>query len=620
MAGVAFRGLLVAAAALALAAPAHAERFSVLANDAVRVGVDLDQGGKITWLSRAHGEGADNLLLQSVQSYYSGPYVDGAPAWHAVNDLATTVASSNDGRTIYTRAVGSVCECAFEQWVALARGSAIVVRNRLTSFRSDANDYEASRQELPALYTLPPLHRALTYDGAIPYRGAQLREITPADGGVFFSASGPSFAASEHWAALVDDDGFGIGLFTPDRVRFNAIAGGAGSWPGGYLTAPLLEQLDANVVYEYSYTLVVGSVEEIRAYAVAHRPDPRPRLLFRRDRQHVVEANATDLGFPIEGALRVRVDRADPQLVRQGLRFDARNVPRLYVRGAWHTRQHVADLFWAPTPNDYAFSDLRHRPFVVVPDGRFHSYRVDLAASPSYRGLIGGLRLDPVADAEPGGLVDVTCISWKPCPIDRRAERALLTSASVPFIEPFDRETLNDALWFPPYRNPGTTVGVVDGELEVGVAGDATLDPRSGLGAGVTTRCTLTGDFDVSVDYRLLEWPEANGVNVNLSLDGGSSVFRSNTFGESVGAWFPPFGGTEAYAAPAGTLRLARSRGVVTASYRRDGAWVLLRSALLGNGPQRVTLSIWVDGARFARESVRVAFDNLRVTRGRWSC
>jgi len=619
MAAMALRGLLVGAAALALAAPAQAERLSVLDNGAVRVAVDLDQGGKITWLSRASGENAGNLLLQSVQSYYGGPYVDGLATWHAVNDAAATVQSSNDGRTIYTRAVGETCECAFEQWVTLPGGPAVSVRNRLTNFRSDANTYEATWQELPALYTLPALHHVFTYDGPAPYRGGPLREFPPEDASSF-SPSGVSFAASEHWAALVDDDGFGIGLVTPDRVRFNAV-GRIGGWPAGYLSAPLRERLDANVVYEYPYTLVVGSVEQIRAYARAHRPDGRPRLLFRRDRQHVFEENATDLGFPISGALRVRVDRADPQVVRMSLRFDARSVPRLYIRGAWHTRQRLAELFWGPETNaSYPFSALRRRPFVVVPDGRFHTYRLDLRQSPSYRGVIGALRLDPVAGAEPGGLVDITCISWKPCPVDRRAERALLASANVPLLETFDAPALNEALWLPTYRNPGTTVDVADGSLQLGVAADALLDPRSGLGAGATTRCTLNGDFDVSVDYRLLDWPEANGVNVNLSLDGGFSVFRSNSFGESVGAWFPPFGGSGADTALAGSLRLAREQGVLTASYRRDGEWVGLRSALVGNGPQHVSLSIWVDGARFAHRDVRVAFDNLRFARGRLSC
>ncbi len=77
-----FRGLLIAGALLAFAAPAHAA-VSVLDNGTIRVGVDL-QHGDLTWLSRSRGEYADNLLLESEQSYYGGPYFpDGSPECQA---------------------------------------------------------------------------------------------------------------------------------------------------------------------------------------------------------------------------------------------------------------------------------------------------------------------------------------------------------------------------------------------------------------------------------------------------------------------------------------------------------------------------------------------------------
>jgi hypothetical protein len=53
MAVRALRGLVVLVAALGFTAPAHA--LSVLDNGRVRVGVDLERGGKIAWLSEAQG-------------------------------------------------------------------------------------------------------------------------------------------------------------------------------------------------------------------------------------------------------------------------------------------------------------------------------------------------------------------------------------------------------------------------------------------------------------------------------------------------------------------------------------------------------------------------------------
>ena len=63
------------------------------------------------------------------------------------------------------------------------------------------------------------------------------------------------------------------------------------------------------VAYLDAYDLVVGSLRQIRAYAYAHRPDPRPVYRFAANRQHWWEWNATDTGMPMAGALRVRVRR-----------------------------------------------------------------------------------------------------------------------------------------------------------------------------------------------------------------------------------------------------------------------------------------------------------------------
>ena len=64
---------------------------------------------------------------------------------------------------------------------------------------------------------------------AVPRGG--LREYTSADGGPFFVRPGPAFAATEHWAALVDDSGFGVGLVNRDVTGFAGIAGPAGRRP-----------------------------------------------------------------------------------------------------------------------------------------------------------------------------------------------------------------------------------------------------------------------------------------------------------------------------------------------------------------------------------------------------
>jgi hypothetical protein len=68
-------------------APARAERMAYLDNGSIRIGVDLDIGGTITFLARSNG--GENLInshdlgRQVQQSYYAGPKPFGQahPGW-----------------------------------------------------------------------------------------------------------------------------------------------------------------------------------------------------------------------------------------------------------------------------------------------------------------------------------------------------------------------------------------------------------------------------------------------------------------------------------------------------------------------------------------------------------
>jgi hypothetical protein len=618
MSAGALRGLvvLVAVAALGFAAPAHAA-ISVLDNGTIRVAVDLDHGGKMTWLSRSQGDHADNLLFESEQSYY------GADGWHAYQDPATVVDNTNDGRTLYVRSFDAACECTMDTWITL-HGSAAVVRNRLTSFRSDAKVDPTGNAELPALYTSGSLYRTVTYDGATPFRHGPVDDLTQSALGTFFEPDALNVRAPEHWVALLGDDAFGVGLVEPSVSDFVLLSNGFGAPDGnlgGYAAGTRSEVWDSNVVYDYTYTLVVGTLSQIRAYAYKHRPDPRPSYLFAHDRQHFIEQNATDAGFPIAGALRVQLDQDDPQLIGPDQQWPAKRVPQLYVRGAWHASQSLAELFWGHAGE--SFSSARMRPFRVIPDGEFHTYRLELFRSPTYTGTIDGVRLDPIAIGEPGSWVDVTCISWRPCPIDRAAERRLsLDDGRIPFLDVFD--ALDTSFWSVTGNSAGATASVTGGELAIDVA--PTAQPLTGqdyVSAGLYSKCTLTGNFDAQVDYRLKGWPDNNGVNVNFSVGNGTVFLHSlDDQHEWVSSYFPPFPVASAVATgQLGALRLVRSGGSLVGYYRGPyGGWIRLDSESMTREPVNVSLSIYTTRSATGAQEVDVAFDNFRVTRGGIQC
>jgi hypothetical protein len=594
-----------------------------LDNGIVRVGVDLSNGAKITFVGAATGPSTN--LVQDVQpSYYSGPYAEGGfPGWHAFSSGATTVlASRNDGRTIYTKTLAAdertgTCECLFEQWVTI-KGRAIHVRNRLTAWRADATRYAASPQELPALYTTGRTYRVFTYDGRRPYTGAPLHEVTE-DAGGFFSP-GPSWLATEHWAAVVDNGGFGIGLFKPDLVRFAGTPGTpGGGWVNGYLAASTTEVIDANQVYDYDDALVVGSLRQIRAYAYANRPDARPDYRFRTDRQHWWYSGATDRGSPVRGALRFLVGTTDATLHGPEGWWRARSVPVVYVRVRWvSNNSQLAWLSWWSTPR----SSFPPNRALIVPirDGLFHTYAVPLHDLAGYNGWITGLDLAPDS-VDPTGteVVDVACISWRPCVADRKAEAALIASGPVPYLDSFDGKVIDRSFWLP--SGTGPSIDQTNGELQIDVP--ANSEPDSGghaIVAGVMSRCVLHGDFDAQVDYRLLDWPEANGVHLDFGTNHPQAVGRQNMAGELIFAWFPPDVVNLPFGELGGSLRLVKRGETISGYVRAPGGWRRLLTADDAYDDAQLQLSITALDGEWAHEHVEVAFDNFRINAGRLTC
>ncbi len=415
--------------------PAHAERMSFLENGSVKIGVDLDQGGTITFLARA--DGGENVInchdlgRQVQQSYYSGPHPFGTahPGWKGwpwnpigsgdvYHHPSRVIEHTNDKTTLYVKTVPMQWaldnvpgECTFETWITLD-GKTALVRNRLVNHRPDKTQYPAHDQELPAVYTIGKLHRLLTYAGDRPFENEPLKRIHNA---------GPPWArwkASENWAALVDDQGWGLGVIHPGVYAFlggfhgKPNTGGSRDNSTGYIAPVRKEVLDHNIVYEYHYLLVLGPLAEIRTVATARRlNDSRPDYHFRHDRQHWILSGVADTGFPIEGCLCLTNGPRGPQLISPEQWWRADEVPRLYVRAAFRTRSDRAAIFWSVPQG--GFSGERRLEFVIRPDGEFHDYALDLASVPTYRGTITGLRLDPTDSLGPGDEVRIASISWR---------------------------------------------------------------------------------------------------------------------------------------------------------------------------------------------------------------
>jgi hypothetical protein len=294
-------------------------------------------------------------------------------------------------------------------------GQAAHVRAKLTNHRADTTQYPARGQELPAVYTNGPYWRLMTYTGSQPFSGEALAQIVKPAG-----EPGPwtHWNATERWSALVDDSGWGLGVWNPDTTRHGGGfagkpgAGGAHDSPTGYIAPLRAEILDHDIEYSYQFALVLGTLDEIRGW-VARQPRPAalPHWTFDRTRAGWTYTNATDTGLPIRGKLEVQLDHDDPQLVGPPTFWRAADAPIVEIT--------VDSNFDEPVKAQLFFSTLDRPGFLAeqVVDfelgGRTEkpaTYRVRLADAPGYRGAITQLRFDPIPRGKPGGKIDVYSI------------------------------------------------------------------------------------------------------------------------------------------------------------------------------------------------------------------
>jgi hypothetical protein len=301
-------------------------------------------------------------------------------------------------------------ECTFEAWIKLV-GDTVEVKNRIVNHRVDRTQYSGRTQELPAVYTNAPWHHLMTYTGDRPFQNGETSEIPQHPWG----KDGPwtSFQATERWAAMLDEMGWGIGVWAPESV---SISGGFVGTPGvgsstdsptGYIAPNLNEILDWNVQYDSRYALILGDLRSIRQYAVDHRPKSlNPNYFFGSDRQHWVYANAEDTGWPIKGELRLKMESPDPQMIGPAGFWSALEGPRLKIYAAFKTHETTAQIFWARFDAP-GFSQARSLTFEVVPDGKYRLYNIDLSKSPEYKGSITQLRFDPEPDGHLGDEVRI---------------------------------------------------------------------------------------------------------------------------------------------------------------------------------------------------------------------
>lgn len=423
---------------LLLSFSVRAERMSWLENDRVKLGVDLERGGAITFLADVK-DGANVInnfdLGRQVQlSFYSGPVPFEAkgqkPAehwrhlgWNPIQtgddfkNASRILSHENDGKQIHLTCVplqwplnNIPGECTFDSWLELD-GAVVKARARLTNTRSDTTQYPARLQELPAVYANAAFPRVVSYTGATPFTEGEVSVLPKSE----TKHPWTFWTGTECWAALLNEHDYGLGLVTPGRVHFT---GGLAGRPGpndthgsstGYLAGQGLEILDHNIVYEFRYELVLGTVQEIRSRAASHRPQALPAWNFSQDRQGWHYQSACDTGWPVKDHLHLLLEQEDPQLISPQSFWQAADARYLIIDAAFHTRQKQGVVMWQPH-GQQSFSSANMTTFPLIADGEFHRHVIPLSSIPTYRGAMLRLRIDPVGNAEAGAWMKVRSV------------------------------------------------------------------------------------------------------------------------------------------------------------------------------------------------------------------
>jgi len=211
---------------------------------------------------------------------------------------------------------------------------------------------------------------------------------------------------TENWAALLNTNGRGVGLYKPGQVRFRTAGfglpkvGGEFDQSSGYMNSEEFLLVDHNGQYEFEYTLILGSLTDIRQYVYSQpRPPSAPNYKFVNDRQGWFYTNTTDKGWPIQNELNVNWARKNTKdanfRIASPLNFwSAQNIPKLYIEAAFQTKGTVARLSWRKSDEiDFLEMPGRYVDFPIVGDGQFRTYEINTSQLSGWDGVISQLSL-----------------------------------------------------------------------------------------------------------------------------------------------------------------------------------------------------------------------------------
>lgn len=260
----------------------------------------------------------------------------------------------------------------------------------------------------------------------------------------------------------------------------------------------------------------------------------------------------------------------------------------------------------------------------------------------------GGAGTDSVlafVDANASGLSDIgepqttTVVDWRAgapisTPTPATGGSCIENHPGAVRCDDFNSGAIDSTNWIPRIVGTGPTSSQTNRRLEVTLpAGSSSSASAPYFGAVYDSTCKLDGDFDIQVDFQLLDWPPAGGVRVGILVAdataayglfpfGAAHVSRVSqggesyrTFEEGVG-----IGGDIRTSDMSGSLRLVRTGDTLRAYHADPAGWVLIGSDAVSAQLLRVSIGAWSSGVTFGGQQAKVALDNFVINSGTLVC
>ena len=201
---------------------------------------------------------------------------------------------------------------------------------------------------------------------------------------------------------------------------------------------------------------------------------------------------------------------------------------------------------------------------------------------------------------------------------------ATSVSAQV-FVDDFNDNRIDPNVWSVELHGLGAEVAEQNQELEFTMLAGAS---GGEFGARLTSVFLLRGDFDIQIDFSLLEWPYHNGVRMAIAIT--DALYDDYGVERSSLSASEPLGAQEVYVADftggpiqlvptqdfSGSLRLVRSGPTQTGYYYGSGGWIPILTGPAPTEDMAIQLHAWSHDYAFQHQVVRSAFDNFTIMTG----